>query len=77
MCTSWNHEQQRSVDSALSLSLSLSQLDLQISFKHTYIARVDAWQLEIALVQQSFYIHNTQALIKTPFYVVKHYITEC
>jgi hypothetical protein len=52
-------------------------LDLQISFKHTYIARVDAWQLEIALVQQSFYIHNTQALIKTPFYVVKHYITEC
>ncbi len=68
MCTSWNHEQQRSVDSAL--SLSLSQLDLQISFKHTYIARVDAWQLEIALVQQSFYIHNTQTLIKTPFYVV-------
>jgi hypothetical protein len=45
-------------------------LDLQISFKHTYIARVDAWQLEIALVQQSFYIHNTQTLIKTPFYVV-------
>ncbi len=62
---------------SLSLSLSLSQLDLQISFKHTYIARVDAWQLEIALVQQSFFIHNTQALIKTPFYVVKHYITEC
>ncbi len=58
-------------------SLSLSQLDLQMSFKHTYIARVDASQLECALVQQSFYIHNTQTLIKTPFYVVKHYITEC